>query len=59
MHGYRLLDLRDRALILARADGGALRAGALAKGMKTMYQDGLAKALLGQTTLDEVLRGAL
>ena len=54
---FELLEIDDdlRALILVRADGAALRARALAKGMKTMF----AKALLGETTLDEVLRVTL
>jgi general secretion pathway protein E len=29
---------------------------ARARGMRTMYEDGLAKALAGQTTIEEVLR---
>lgn len=29
------------------------------QGMKTMFQDGLAKAFLGETTLEEVFRVAL
>ena len=37
---------------------GAIRA-ATASGMKTMFRDGLAKALLGETTLEEVFRVAV
>jgi general secretion pathway protein E len=42
-----------------RRDGSALRAAARRDGMKTMFQDGLGKVLLGETTLEEVLRVAL
>jgi type II secretory ATPase GspE/PulE/Tfp pilus assembly ATPase PilB-like protein len=42
-----------------RADAVAIRTAAVARGMKTMFQDGPAKALLGETTMDEVLRVAL
>ncbi|MGE0385522.1 MAG: type II secretion system ATPase GspE [Gammaproteobacteria bacterium] len=45
-----------RALILRRADAGALQAQAIAEGMRTLEQDGLAKALAGATSMDEVLR---
>src|SRR5207249_12107231 len=48
-----------RQMIMEVADGGAIRAAAIAAGMKTMFQDGLAKAFLGETTLDEVFRVAL
>ena len=38
--------------------GAALRSVALAKGMQTIFQDGIAKAFLGETTIEEVLRAA-
>jgi len=53
------VDERARALIMDRRDGAAFRQAAIAAGMKTMAQDGLAKVLLGETTIDEVLRVAL
>lgn len=58
---FELLEVDDeiRALIRERADGGAIRAVAVRKGMKSLFQDGLAKMLLGETTLDEILRVAL
>jgi type II secretory ATPase GspE/PulE/Tfp pilus assembly ATPase PilB-like protein len=58
---FELFEIDDEAreLIMQRAPGSALRTRAVARGMKTMFQDGLAKALLGQTTLDEVFRVAL
>ncbi len=46
-------------MIMERRDGAIIREAAIAAGMKTMFQDGLAKALLGDTTLEEVFRVAL
>jgi type II secretory ATPase GspE/PulE/Tfp pilus assembly ATPase PilB-like protein len=40
-------------------DAAAIRGAAVQKGMKTLFQDGLAKVFLGETTIDEVLRVAL
>ena len=40
-------------------DAAAIRGTAVQKGMKTLFQDGLAKVFLGETTIDEVLRVAL
>ena len=48
-----------RRMIMERRDGAVIREAAIAAGMKTMFQDGLAKALLGDTTLEEVFRVAL
>jgi general secretion pathway protein E len=48
-----------RRLIMERQDGGAIRAAASQAGMRTMFEDGLAKVLLGETTLEEVYRVAL
>ncbi|MBI1727432.1 MAG: hypothetical protein HYR50_09190, partial [Candidatus Rokubacteria bacterium] len=50
---------RIRAMIMERRDASAIHAEAIASGMKTMFEDGLAKALLGDTTLEEVFRVAL
>lgn len=63
--GYRgrtsileVLDMTDpiRSLVLRRAEAQEIRRAAVEQGMQTMHQDGLAKALSGVTTLDEVLR---
>lgn len=63
--GYRgrtsileVLDMTDpiRSLVLRRSESQEIRRAAIEQGMKTMHQDGLAKALSGVTTLDEVLR---
>ena len=43
-------------LVLRRADGRELQRAAIQAGMRTMYQDGLNKALAGTTSLEEVLR---
>ncbi len=53
------VDDRIRELIRERRDASTIRAAAIGKGMKTMFQDGLAKAILGETTVDEVFRAAL
>ncbi|HEX2159176.1 MAG TPA: ATPase, T2SS/T4P/T4SS family [Actinomycetes bacterium] len=45
-----------RELIVARATEAALKEEAVASGMRSMRADGLAKALAGRTTLEEVLR---
>ena len=63
--GYRgrtsileLLTMSDpvRRLIMQRGTAGEIQDLAVSEGMRTMYQDGLNKCLLGVTTLDEVLR---
>ncbi|MGH2579071.1 MAG: GspE/PulE family protein, partial [Actinomycetota bacterium] len=45
-----------RRLILKKADAGELQAIAISEGMRTMFQDGVEKALAGVTTLEDVLR---
>jgi general secretion pathway protein E len=63
--GYRgrttileLLVLTDpiRRLVMNHATSGEIHSLAVSEGMRTMYQDGLLKCLLGKTTLEEVLR---
>jgi type IV pilus assembly protein PilB len=54
-----VVDDTVRALVMARADAASIRAAAIGAGMRTMFQDALAKAFLGETTLDEVFRVAL
>ena len=56
---FELLEVTDaiRAMIMDRKDATAIRAEATRNG--TMVQDGIAKALLGETTLEEVFRVAL
>ncbi len=45
-----------RRLILKRAEAQELHRAAVKEGMRTMYDDGMAKALAGLTTVEEVLR---
>jgi general secretion pathway protein E len=45
-----------RKLVMQHAGMGELEAAARAQGMRTMYEDGLMKALQGVTTIEEVLR---
>lgn len=58
---FELFELNDeiRSMIMQRTDASAIRAAAIAAGMKTLFQDGLAKVFLGQTSLEEVARVAL
>lgn len=50
-------DIRD--LIMQRRPASFIRSTAIMKGMKTMFQDGLAKAFMGETTVEEVFRVAI
>ena len=45
-----------RRLVLKRVEAGELQRAAVGEGMRTMYDDGLIKALAGETTVEEVLR---
>jgi general secretion pathway protein E len=45
-----------RRLVMQHADMGKIEEQARAEGMRTMYEDGLVKALSGVTTIEEVLR---
>ncbi|HEY7788370.1 MAG TPA: type II secretion system protein GspE, partial [Casimicrobiaceae bacterium] len=45
-----------RSLVMKHATAADLRAEAIRAGMITMYEDGLAKAVKGVTTFEEVLR---
>jgi general secretion pathway protein E len=45
-----------RRLVMQKADAGEIERQARAEGMRTMYEDGIAKAVAGVTTLEEVLR---
>jgi type II secretory ATPase GspE/PulE/Tfp pilus assembly ATPase PilB-like protein len=46
-------------MIVERRDTAVIRSAARSKGMRTMFEDGLAKAFMGETTLDEILRVAV
>ena len=45
-----------RRLIMKHADMGVIEQAAREEGMRTMYEDGLIKALSGTTTIEEVMR---
>jgi general secretion pathway protein E len=45
-----------RRLVLQRADAVEIQRAAREEGMRTMYEDGLCKALAGTTTMEEVMR---
>ncbi len=47
------------ALIMEKADSGAIQRAARAQGMRTMPEDGVRKALRGITTIEEVAREAV
>jgi len=55
---FEFLTMTDslRKLIMAHEDAEDIAAQAIAEGMRTMYEDGVAKALQGLTSLEEVLR---
>lgn len=55
---YEVLEIDDRIreLISARKDASVISQAAMAGGMKTMLEDGIEKALEGQTSINEVLR---
>ena len=57
---HEVLVMNDalRRLILKHEDAGVIQEQARRNGMRTLYEDGLFKALKGMTTLDEVLRVA-
>ncbi|MDB5394592.1 MAG: ral secretion pathway protein [Rhodospirillales bacterium] len=55
---FEMLIVTDtiRRLILRHAESNALHRAAVEEGMRTMYDDGMMKALAGETTIEEVLK---
>jgi len=55
---YELLVVDDevRQLLLANKDSATIKAAALMRGMELLRDSGIAKALAGETTLEEVMR---
>jgi len=53
---YLVVDAPIARLVLERAEARELEAAAVAGSMRTMFEDGIAKARAGLTTLEEVLR---
>lgn len=58
IHEVLVVDDDIRRRVLNHADAGVIQEEARKNGMRTMYEDGLMKALQGVTTLEEVLRVA-
>ncbi len=56
IHELLLLDDAVRSLIVRNSDAGTIKKAALQAGMKTLREDGIAKVLQGQTTIDELMR---
>jgi type IV pilus assembly protein PilB len=58
---FEILELNDemRRMILTRPDASTLAEAAARAGMRSMFEDGLAKIFLGETTLDELFRVAM
>ncbi|MBY4596660.1 type II secretion system ATPase GspE [bacterium BD-1] len=53
---FLVMDDSLRRLVMQHAGMGELEEAARARGMRTMYEDGLIKAMQGLTTIEEVLR---
>jgi len=53
---FLVMDDALRNAVMRKAGMGEIERLARAAGMRTMYEDGIAKALRGETTLEEVLR---
>ncbi len=58
---FELFEITDlvRRMIMERRDAAAIRDAAMGEGMITLFQDGVAKALLGDTTVEEVFKAAV
>lgn len=53
---FLIMDDALRRAVISRTGIGELEQIARQAGMRTMYEDGLIKALAGETTIEEVLR---
>jgi len=55
---YELLPVTDgiKSLVMQNKDSGTIKRQAVAEGMRTLRDDGIAKVMAGFTTFDEVLR---
>jgi type II secretory ATPase GspE/PulE/Tfp pilus assembly ATPase PilB-like protein len=58
LHEVLMLNPELRSLISQNVPSGVLKEAAVKHGMKALFDDGLAKALEGRTTLEEVIRTA-
>jgi type II secretory ATPase GspE/PulE/Tfp pilus assembly ATPase PilB-like protein len=57
---FEILEITDemRRMILTRPDANSLAAAGMRNKMRTMFEDGMVKVLLGETTLEELIRVA-
>ncbi|MDD5109782.1 MAG: GspE/PulE family protein [Patescibacteria group bacterium] len=55
---FEVLEVSEsvRQLIMEHTNADRIKAQAVAEGMRTMFDDGITKAIEGQTTIDEVMR---
>ena len=55
---HELLQVEDsvRSLVMQNSPSSSIKKAAVSEGMKTLREDGAQKVLLGQTTIDEVMR---
>jgi type IV pilus assembly protein PilB len=58
IHEVLMMNSELRALITKNVPSGILKEAAIQSGMRTLFQDGLVKALEGRTTIDEVVKAA-
>ncbi len=56
IHEFLIMSDDIRRLVMSHAQARLIEEQALKEGMFTMYEDGLRKAVLGQTTIEEVMR---
>ena len=56
VHELMIVDDTIRALIIKASDAGTIKKAAVAAGMLTLREDGVAKVLQGLTTVDELMR---
>jgi len=58
IHEVLLVNQELRVLISQNVPAGEIKELAVKNGMRTLFQDGLLKALEGKTTLEEIVRAA-
>lgn len=58
IHEVFVMNSELRSLIIKNVPSGVLKENAVRNGMRTLFQDGLVKALEGKTTVEEVVRAA-
>jgi type IV pilus assembly protein PilB len=58
IHEVFVMNPELRALVVKNVPSGVLKEAAMRTGMRTLFQDGLVKALEGKTTVEEVVKAA-